>query len=239
MADQTPNNPTNPPTSPGAAGGEQPPAPRKKSRWGRRILIAAGVVVVLLVVLVLLIPTIASMGFVRSIVVGKINDNLNGKVAIDSWSLGWTGGIDASGVSVVGPAGEKVVDVKTVHTDLSLLDGRRDALPAFPVGVLPAFWRDGCGRAAQDAAGRNVAARGQAAEQIVGRLCSGLLPHVGSGCCEHEERKGDFFHEPQIRKRDRSRATDSAATVEVSQKQADSWLTAVPGVSRGAARPSA
>src|SRR3954470_2559532 len=122
MADQIPNTPTTP------TPGDQP-APKKKARWGRRILITLGVLVLLLVVLVALIPTIAGMGFVKNIVVGKVNDNLNGKLSIDSYSLSWTGGIDASGISVVDSAGQKVVDLRKVHTDLSLFDaikGRYD-----------------------------------------------------------------------------------------------------------------
>ncbi|HZZ43153.1 MAG TPA: hypothetical protein VFE58_09465 [Tepidisphaeraceae bacterium] len=114
MAEQNPNQPTNPESN-------DKPA-RKKSGWGRRILIGAAVLVVLLMILVLLIPTIASMGFVRSIVVGKVNDNLNGKVAIDDYSLSWTGGIDANGISVSDTNGQKVVELKKVHTDLTLFD---------------------------------------------------------------------------------------------------------------------
>lgn len=119
MADQTPNNST-PPPSPG-----DQPTPSKKPRWGRRILIAAGVVLLLLLLLVALSPTIASMGFVRSIVVGKINDNLNGKVAIEDWSLGWTGGINANGITVVDSSGQKAVELRKLHTDLSLIDAIR------------------------------------------------------------------------------------------------------------------
>src|SRR3954464_2380742 len=115
MADQIP------PTTP--APGDQPAVPpKKKSRWGRRILITLGVLVVLLLLLVMLIPTIASMGFVKNIVVSKVNDNLNGKLSVDSYSLSWSGGIDANGVSVVDTAGQKVVDLRKLHTDLSLFD---------------------------------------------------------------------------------------------------------------------
>src|SRR5882724_11513562 len=100
----TDNNPANDPQSPSQPppGGEPPrtdaPTPPPKRRWLRRTLyVVAGLVLVLLL-LVLLIPTIASMGWVRSIVVGKVNDQLNGKLQIADWSIGWTGGIKADGL---------------------------------------------------------------------------------------------------------------------------------------------
>src|SRR5437764_10385347 len=87
------SNPQNPP--PNQTPGSAVPAPSvpRKRKWVRRSLYIVGGLVVVLVILVLLIPTIAGMGFVRSIVVNKVNDNLNGHVQIANWSLGWTSGI--------------------------------------------------------------------------------------------------------------------------------------------------
>lgn len=120
MADQTPRNPMSTPPSP-----EGQPSKVKKGKWGKRLLIGAAVLVVVLVILVLLIPTIAGMGFVRSIVVGKVNDNLNGKLAIDDWSLSWTSGIDVNGLSLTDAAGQKVLELRKLHTDLTLMNAVR------------------------------------------------------------------------------------------------------------------
>src|SRR4051812_28231291 len=95
--------------------------PKKRRRW---LKVVIGVVVALLL-LVLLLPTIAGLGFVRSIVVGKINQNLDGKLQIDDWSLGWTHGIALRGVTVFDPAGEKVASIEKVSTHLSLLSAIR------------------------------------------------------------------------------------------------------------------
>src|SRR5437016_2746958 len=108
------NPPANNPPSP------TPPPPRKR-RWLRRTLYVLGGLVVLVIILVLLIPTIASMGWVRSIVVGKINDNLNGKVAIADWSIGWTGGIKVDGIKVFDDQNRQVLEIAHVSTQLSLV----------------------------------------------------------------------------------------------------------------------
>lgn len=122
MAEQTSNN----------AGSPQNPAPadrpKKKSGWGKRILLGLGILVVILILLVALAPTIAGMGWVRSIVVSKINQNLNGAASIDDWSLGWFSGIDVNGVSVVDTSGQKVIELRRLHTDLQLIDAIRGNL---------------------------------------------------------------------------------------------------------------
>ncbi len=104
---------TRPPSQPSAI----PPA----KLW---LKILAGLVVAL-ILLVLLIPTIAGFGFVRSIVVGKVNDNLNGKVEIDDWSLGWFGGIHVKGMRVYDEAGTKIASIDSVDTGLTVLDAIR------------------------------------------------------------------------------------------------------------------
>jgi hypothetical protein len=83
---------------------------------------AIGVLLVLLILLVLLAPTIAGMGVVRSIVVGQINDKLNGSVEIGSYSLGWTSGITADDVKVYDAQHNLVLQLKKLSTGLSLLD---------------------------------------------------------------------------------------------------------------------
>src|SRR5205085_1956444 len=104
MTTDNPINEPNPQELKGAestqpAGQDAPPPPRKR-RWLRRTLLGIGILVLLLLILLALAPTIASTGWARSIVVNKINQNLNGHVQIASWSLGWTGGVKLDGIKV-------------------------------------------------------------------------------------------------------------------------------------------
>src|SRR3954449_11773804 len=85
------------PTPEGVGVNAQVPAPapaprRKKKRWWLRVLLTLLILIVLLIVCA---PYIASTAPVRSIVVGQINNNLNGSVAIADYSVGWTGGVNA------------------------------------------------------------------------------------------------------------------------------------------------
>ena len=94
----TQQNPTDLPDPSQPPQPEVPPAPPRRKRWWLRIVLA---VLILIILLVVFLPQIASLGFVRSIVVGKVNENLNGKVAIADWSLGWTGGVDVKGMNFI------------------------------------------------------------------------------------------------------------------------------------------
>lgn len=121
----SPTDPTQPPINPPGAPQQQPPAPApapRKRRWLRRTLYVMGGLLILLLILLLLVPTIASMGFVRSIVVGKVNDNLNGKVQIADWSIGWTGGIKVDGIKVFDNQNRQILEVPHVSTQLSLVN---------------------------------------------------------------------------------------------------------------------
>ena len=85
MTTDNPVNEPNPQELKGAestqpAGQDAPPPPRKR-RWLRRTLLGIGILVLLLLILLALAPTIASTGWARSIVVNKINQNLNGAVS--------------------------------------------------------------------------------------------------------------------------------------------------------------
>lgn len=100
-----------------------PAAPKKKRR--RRIpiwLSVVGVVVLLLALLVLFAPMIASTGPVRSFVLARINETLNGRVEADRWSLGWTSGLKATGVRVFDASGRQILQLSSLTTELSLLD---------------------------------------------------------------------------------------------------------------------
>jgi hypothetical protein len=119
-----PNSPHEPPTGGKPPEGNVPAAtpPPRKRRWLRRTLYVLGGLLVLIIILVLLIPTIASMAWVRSIVVGKINDNLNGKVQIADWSIGWTGGIKVDGIKVFDDQNRQILEIPRVSTQLSLVN---------------------------------------------------------------------------------------------------------------------
>src|SRR5437764_650555 len=97
------------------------PTPAKRRRWWKVLL----AVVVVLVLLVLLLPTLAGLGFVRSIVVVRINQNLDGRVEVDGWSLGWFTGTSLRGVRVFDPSGDKVASIDKVSTHLTLLSALR------------------------------------------------------------------------------------------------------------------
>lgn len=123
-----------PATDPGAAApvaspaarASQPPAgaaPKKKRR--RRVPIwlrVVAVVVLLLLLLVVFAPTIASTGPVRSFVLGRVNETLNGRVEAAGWSLGWTSGLKANGVRVHDASGRQILQLTSVTTQLTLLD---------------------------------------------------------------------------------------------------------------------
>lgn len=102
-----------------------PAAAPRRHRWLRRLGIGLGVIVVLLLLLLLLLPTILSSGPVRSMVVSKINENLNGHVAISSWKIGWTGGVSADGVRVFDDANSQILELNHFSTDVSLIAAAR------------------------------------------------------------------------------------------------------------------
>ena len=72
-----------PPTTPPAQ--TQPQPARKKRKWILRTILF------LILALIVLLPNILNMGFVRSMVLSKVNENLTGKVTIASWSFSWFG----------------------------------------------------------------------------------------------------------------------------------------------------
>ncbi len=76
---------------------------------------------VLLILLVLLGPTIASTAVVRSIVVSKINNSLNGKLDITDWSIGWTSGVTVTGIKLDDDKGRRIVEVSSVKIPASLI----------------------------------------------------------------------------------------------------------------------
>src|ERR1041385_4663577 len=73
--------------------GPSKPEPKsfvRRFRW----LITAGSILILLLLLVVLAPTLASMGWAKSIILGQVNDQLNGTLEAGEWDLNWFGGIE-------------------------------------------------------------------------------------------------------------------------------------------------
>ena len=68
------------------------PAPGKGAHRRRRWPLVVGGILAVLLLLVLLAPWIASTGPVRSMVIGQVNKQLNGRVEAADWSLGSTTG---------------------------------------------------------------------------------------------------------------------------------------------------
>ena len=85
--------------------------PVRPRRRRRLVLKVVGAMVVLIVFLVLALPTVVSSGPVRSIIVGQINDRLNGKVEVASLSLGWFSGVKVQGVRVFDVQGAQIAEV--------------------------------------------------------------------------------------------------------------------------------
>jgi hypothetical protein len=109
------------PNDPAANRPEQPVEKPKKKKRRLLLKIAAGLLV-LIVLLVILGPTIASMGFVREMVVGQINSSaLNGKLQIKDWSFGWTSGVRIEGIELTDADNKHLFSASEISTPLSLI----------------------------------------------------------------------------------------------------------------------
>src|SRR5687768_8112221 len=97
------------------------PKKRRRRRWP---WVIAGVFAVL-ILLILLAPTIVSTAPVRSMVVGMVNDNLNGKLAINDWSIGWSSGVTLEGVKIEDEKGVRVLEVASIRVPVSLIGAAR------------------------------------------------------------------------------------------------------------------
>ena len=128
LTDATPATP-DAPTPPPADLAGPPSAPPKRKRWWRwplRIVVAG---VVLLVLLVVFLPTIASTGFVRSLVLGKVQPFVpHGKLDVASWSVGWFSPIEVKGLKLADDRGNVILEADEIRTDLTLLQAVRQQL---------------------------------------------------------------------------------------------------------------
>jgi hypothetical protein len=117
--------PADPTASPQQPLPDAKPTPkRRRRRWPYVIL---GLLLVL-VLLVVFAPTIASSGPVRAMVMSKVNANLNGRVEVASFSAGWTSGIKVEGVRVFDAQNAQILQLKSLTTELTLMDAVRGQL---------------------------------------------------------------------------------------------------------------
>jgi hypothetical protein len=86
------------------------PKPKRRKRRLLKILIA---LFVLLIIGVAFLPALIGGPF-KGIVVSQINNQLNGKLTIDTMSLSWFGGQQVSGVKLTDDAGEPMLDVDKI-----------------------------------------------------------------------------------------------------------------------------
>ena len=113
-AGQAPSPPTSDPSS------TPPPTPPKRRRR-RRWLWSLMTLLALVVALVMLAPWLASTSPIRSLVVAQLNRQLNGSVTIESYSVGWFGGIDARNIRVYDARRALVLEIDEIRSPLSLL----------------------------------------------------------------------------------------------------------------------
>ena len=87
-------------------------------RWRRRLILGVLAVGVLIATL----PTILSLGPIKSLVVNRINAKLTpGSIVVAHWSLGWLKPIQIDGLALVDPNGKQVVAAKRVGMDWGFL----------------------------------------------------------------------------------------------------------------------
>jgi hypothetical protein len=121
---EEPNEPQQP------AGPVEETKRKKRRKWP---YVIGGVVVVLLL-LVLLAPTLLSVGPGKSLVLGIVNDNLDGKIEVADWSLGWNSGITINGLKLLDDKGQLVLQASRVRTELSVWKALRSGFTKLALG---------------------------------------------------------------------------------------------------------
>ena len=117
---------------PHTAQNNPPGLPAKpKKLWFRRIVVGLATIVVLLVLLVLLIPTLLSTGWAKSIILSNVSPLVlghpNAKLDVKSLSLGWFSGQSIEGIRIT-DADQIVALDASVKTDLSIWSAARGNL---------------------------------------------------------------------------------------------------------------
>ncbi|HMO25845.1 MAG TPA: hypothetical protein PKB10_06210, partial [Tepidisphaeraceae bacterium] len=79
-------------------------------------------IVVLLLVLIALAPWIASTAPMRSFILSRVNANLNGRVELVNYSVGWLSGTRAEGIKVYDAQGMLALEVDEFQSPITLID---------------------------------------------------------------------------------------------------------------------
>lgn len=118
--------------TPEAGGARKGKVTRKKRRWP---FIVGGIFLFLILVLVFA-PTLLSIGPARSMVLGVVNDSLNGKVEVADWSLGWNSGISVDGLKVYEDkeGTNLILQASHARTELSLLKALKSGFTEIALG---------------------------------------------------------------------------------------------------------
>ncbi len=121
--------------------------PKKKSLL-KKILWAAGGIVLTLLILIAILPTIVSTSAGKEFILGKVNQAVDGKVEIETLSLGWFSGLQLKGVRYKDNAGTTAVSVDEIRLNpkisslikgqINLSDGLIDK-PKVEIVVKPAL----------------------------------------------------------------------------------------------------
>ncbi|HMB94905.1 MAG TPA: AsmA family protein, partial [Tepidisphaeraceae bacterium] len=101
---------------------EQQLKPKRKLRlWVWIVLI----ILLFIIGLIALAPTIAGTSPIRSIIVKKINENINGSAEIADLSFSWFGSARISGIKVYSPDKRLILDIPQIRLGISVLDALR------------------------------------------------------------------------------------------------------------------
>ena len=117
---------------------------RRKRRWAW--VISAFLLV--FVLLLMLAPTIASMSWVRAIVLGRINQRINGHIEIQDLSLGWISGTRLERLAIYDRMNRPLLKLSHLGTTLNVWDlvrGRYDLAETRLDGLDVVVSRDGDG----------------------------------------------------------------------------------------------
>src|SRR3954454_17305101 len=111
------------------AGSAKPPAPKPGRRKRRRRwpFVVLGLVL-LLGLLVLLAPTLAGTAPGRSLIVGQVNQRINGRLELGELSLGWATPVRVGGLKLFDKSGVLILELPRLTTELSLMDAARGSL---------------------------------------------------------------------------------------------------------------
>ena len=107
-------------TDPAAVPPSAPSPARPKRRWVRGLLVVIAVLVVGLLVLVALAPTLLSTRPAMSLVLKQVNNRLNGRVTVQSVSLGWVTGTRLEGVQVFDDANVSIAQADRIVCPMPL-----------------------------------------------------------------------------------------------------------------------